>query len=125
MQRKKIAILEDDVDYFKLMKNILEKEGYEVYGAFEGIDFIELVAKIRPNLFIADLMLPELPGDKIVKAIKETDIGHIPILFVSAKTKEEIKKTAERLNAKAWLQKPFKAEHLVGLVKKHILEYTD
>ena len=77
---KKILVVEDDMDIHNLIKNVLEKERYEVISAYSGTEAILLSEKNSIDLILLDLMLPGLSGEEVIERIK-----NIPIIVISAK----------------------------------------
>ena len=86
---KRILIVEDDVDIHNLIKNVLEKERYDVISAYSGTEAILLIEKKTPDLILLDLMLPGLSGEEIIKKV-----NNIPIIVISAKISSEDKVNA-------------------------------
>ena len=83
---KKILIVEDDITIHNLIKEVLEKNKYEVINAYSGTEALLLIEKERIDLILLDLMLPGLNGEEIVKKVKA-----IPIIVISAKISAEDK----------------------------------
>lgn len=80
----KIVIVEDNVSLADIYKTRLELLGYVCFVATEGIEALALIEKERPSLVLLDLMLPKLPGDQILRAMRATDWGkNIKVLVIS------------------------------------------
>ncbi len=67
---KKIVLIEDDADLFQLLKYNLEKEGFVMTGAQTGKGALELCRRVRPDLILLDIMLPDSDGLDICKGIR-------------------------------------------------------
>lgn len=109
---KKILIVEDDKDIHNLIKDILEKERYEVVSAYSGTEAISLIEKNDIDLILLDLMLPEIAGEEIIK--KVTDI---PIIVISAKISTEDKVKSLTIGANDYVTKPFDSSELLARIK--------
>ena len=86
-QVRRIVVIEDNVDAARLISRILEARGnYEVHVAHDGVQGIELILDVRPDLVITDLMLPGVDGFAIIDTMKNDMLmAHIPIVVVTAK----------------------------------------
>lgn len=109
---KKILIVEDDTDIHNLIKDILEKEKYEVVSAYSGTEAISLIEKNDIDLILLDLMLPKITGEEIIK--KVTDI---PIIVISAKISTEDKVKSLTIGANDYITKPFDTSELLARIK--------
>ena len=109
---KRILIVEDDVDIHNLIKNVLEKERYDVISAYSGTEAILLIEKKAPDLILLDLMLPGLSGEEIIKKV-----NNIPIIVISAKISSEDKVNALSIGANDYITKPFDTNELLARIK--------
>ena len=86
---KKILLIEDDSDLFSLLKYNLEKEGFSFAGTQTGKGAIELCRRIRPDLILLDIMLPDSDGLDLCKGLRnDVDLGQVPIIFLTARASE-------------------------------------
>ena len=109
---KNILIVEDDIDIHNLIKEILEKENYNIFNAYSGTEAILLLERQKIDLILLDLMLPGINGEEIIKQIKG-----IPIIVISAKTSHEDKVNMLLDGANDYITKPFNTEELLARVK--------
>ncbi len=109
---RKILIVEDDIDIHNLIKNVLEKERYEVISAYSGTEAILLLEKNNIDLILLDLMLPGITGEKIIKKVKD-----IPIIVISAKIASEDKVNILSSGANDYITKPFDTNELLARIK--------
>ncbi|MFZ0035196.1 MAG: response regulator transcription factor [Sedimentisphaerales bacterium] len=118
MSRGKILIVEDDRDIVEMVEYNLKQEGYETIHAFNGEKGIELAGKEKPDLIILDLMLPAIDGFEVCKALKQQhSTAHIPIIILSAKSRETDKVVGLELGADDYVTKPFSPRELLARVK--------
>ncbi len=118
-QKKKILIVEDELDFAKMVKLRLESVGYEVMIAGDTYDGTQKVLKENPDLLILDLMMPAGGGFALLDRIKQHPI-HVtmPVIILTGKTvDDEVRKHAEEYGVAAVFLKPYKSEHFVEKVK--------
>jgi len=117
-----ILVADDDAKIVQLVRTYLEREGFSVVGAHDGREALAAVRERRPRLVVLDLMLPELDGLAVMRAVRED--WPVPILILSARGS-----TADRVlgiseGADDYLPKPFSPTELVVRVKA-ILRRTE
>jgi two-component system alkaline phosphatase synthesis response regulator PhoP len=115
---KKILIVEDEEDIAKLVKHYLEKEGFHPSIAKTGLEAQALVGSERPELMILDLMLPQMDGLEVCKAIRhKPETALLPIIMLTAKSDESDTIVGLELGADDYVTKPFSPKALVARVK--------
>ena len=114
MSKKRILIVEDDVDILRLLSLELTDAGFEVLGFETGIRGLSAVREANPDLVVLDLGLPDISGQEIARRIRRT--GDIPILILTAA--DDLETKLDMLNAAAddYLSKPFHVEELIARV---------
>ena len=117
----RILIVEDEVAIADLEKDYLELSGFEVEIENDGKSGLERALNEDFDLFILDLMLPEVDGFEICKQIREKK--NTPILIVSAKKDDIDKIRGLGLGADDYVTKPFSPSELVARVKAHLARY--
>ncbi|MCH6255498.1 response regulator [Puniceicoccaceae bacterium K14] len=122
--KKKIVVLEDDRSSARVLTAFLEKKGFEVLSTSEGRFAIELTLREKPDLLIADIMLPDMNGSEMVKQLKKSAAGKdLNVLFLTsllskvAKPGEETKLRLDGIEFPA-LSKPFQPESLFTVVSR-------
>lgn len=120
-----ILVIEDDPALRDLLHTTLTRSGYEVSVADDGLDALVQIdrAQPKPNLLLVDIMLPELDGLTLVRALKtRSETRSIPVMFITAKT--DSKTIAEGISAGAryYVTKPFVLEDLLTKVRRAIGE---
>src|SRR3989338_3400314 len=115
MENIKVIIIDDEKKLVGMIKNYLEKDGYEIIVAFDGAEGIEKTESHRPDLVILDLMLPKLDGLEVCKLIRKE--SSMPILMLSAKGEEADIVVGLELGADDYLSKPFSLRELSARVK--------
>ena len=117
----RILIVEDEVAIADLEKDYLELSGFEVEIENDGTKGLERALHEEFDLFILDLMLPEVDGFEICRQIREKK--NTPILMVSAKKDDIDKIRGLGLGADDYVTKPFSPSELVARVKAHLARY--
>ena len=117
----RILIVEDEVAIADLEKDYLELSGFEVEIENDGKSGLERALNEDFDLFILDLMLPEVDGFEICRQIREKK--NTPILMVSAKKDDIDKIRGLGLGADDYVTKPFSPSELVARVKAHLARY--
>lgn len=119
MANKKILIVEDEVMLSELMKVQLEYVGYDVITAEDGKEGSFKAMSERPDLILADIMLPELDGFEMIKIIhSNSDLKDVPIIVVTALGREEDIKKAKDLGVNDYIVKPYSVDELLKKIKE-------
>ncbi|MCJ7688579.1 MAG: response regulator, partial [Clostridiaceae bacterium] len=101
---KKIYLVEDEISLNLLLEKYLQREGYEVTTFFNGNSAIARILDI-PDLWILDIMLPDIDGYQIIKAIKANN-KNAPVIFMSARNEELDRVVGLELGSDDYLSKP-------------------
>jgi DNA-binding response OmpR family regulator len=121
IENKKILIVEDEVSIAELERDYLEISGYAVELVHSGQKAVTMIRSNPYDLIILDLMLPEIDGFSIIKAVRN-DVD-VPILMVTAKKEDIDKIRGLGLGADDFITKPFSPSELVARVKAHLARY--
>ena len=115
MYKRKILVVDDDRKIVELVRLYLEKDGYRVLVAYDGLEALELARRKRPDLIVLDLLLPELDGLDVCRILQAE--SEVPIIMLTAKTTEEDKLVGLELGADDYVTKPFSPRELVARVR--------
>ena len=111
---QKVLVVEDEVDIADLIRFNLERSGYEVLKAHDGIAGTEVAIKERPDLVILDLMLPGRDGYGVFRELKrDARTSSIPIIMLTARAQTEDRIQGLEVGADDYLTKPFSPKELV------------
>ena len=110
-----VLVVDDEKKIRDLVRSYLENEGYSVLVADTGERALEAFARTRPDLVVLDLMLPDLPGEEVARAVRE--LAPVPIIMLTAKSSEDDRVAGLRLGADDYLVKPFSPRELVARVE--------
>jgi len=130
--KKKILVIDDEVDVLKSLKSGLENKDkdYEVLGLESGKECIEYLDNCDnlPDLILIDIMMPEMDGWQVLNRIKENNnLSSIPIVFLTAKTDDFTKKFGST-QTEDFIEKPFDLDDLKSriddIIKKSKSDYA-
>lgn len=111
----KILIVDDEKRIVEVLEAYLEREGYEIDCADNGIDALKKAKLHNPDLIILDLMLPDISGEEVCRLVrKESDV---PILMLTAKSSEDDRINGIVIGADDYLTKPFSPREVVVRVQ--------
>ena len=122
-ESQKILIVDDDADIREVLNIQLENAGYQVFQAANGREAVDIVSENRDiDLVILDVMMPEMSGVEACTEIRE--ISSVPVLFLTAKSKESDKEEAYDNGGDDYLVKPFSRAELMMKVKSLLRRYV-
>ena len=113
-----VLIAEDDKDIRELLKLYLESEGYRILEAENGRLALELAQKEQPDMAVLDVMMPEMNGLEVTRALRKS--SEIPILILSAKSTDNDKILGLNLGADDYIAQPFNPMEIVARVKAQL-----
>lgn len=117
---EKILVVEDDALTLRILNFILKKEGYAVSSSQNGLDAIERMHVIQPDLVITDVMLPLKSGLEVTSYCKD-HFSHVPVIVLSALGEEEGTVTkAFKLGADDFVAKPFNPNEFLLRVRRFL-----
>jgi len=123
--KPQILMVDDEVDYLTLLKLKLVNEGFGVIVTDNGADALALMEKDRPDLVIADVLMPEMDGIAMYRRMREIPgVGDTPLLFLSGKDDTNLKVEALHLGAEDYLVKPVDLKELAARIRNIIRRET-
>jgi two-component system alkaline phosphatase synthesis response regulator PhoP len=111
----KVLVVDDDPGIVKVVRAYLKQEGFQVLVAYDGKKAMHVARHDKPDLVVLDLMLPEMDGWEVCRALrKESDV---PIIMLTARVEETDKLIGLELGADDYVTKPFSPRELVARVR--------
>jgi DNA-binding response OmpR family regulator len=115
MPGKKVLVVDDDVKTVELVKLYLNRDGYRVITAYNGIDALQIARESHPDLIVLDLMLPGMSGLDICRTLRAE--SEVPIIMLTALTTDDDRLTGLDLGADDYVTKPFSPRELAARVR--------
>jgi DNA-binding response OmpR family regulator len=117
MARKKalILVVDDDIRMVRMMKRMLELDGFQVVTAGGGEQALKLFDKETPSLVLLDIMMPDMDGYTVCRRIRE--FSEVPIIMVTARGDDKEKVEGLDVGADDYVTKPFSASELSARVR--------
>jgi len=121
MSKPKILIIEDERSLVEVLSCNLEREGFEVLTAYDGLEGLRQAQLKLPDLVVLDLMLPNKPGLEVCRELRlGTRTREIPIIMVTAKAEESDELVGFATGADDYVTKPYSIKVLIQRIKKEL-----
>jgi DNA-binding response OmpR family regulator len=119
---KKILFVEDEPNLQKAIGELLKQEGYQIFGAFDGAEGLEIAKKEKPNLILLDLILPKKDGFEVLKELKaDKDLKDTPVIILTNLEGTGDVEKALDLGATTYLVKAnYELDDILKLVKSNL-----
>jgi CheY-like chemotaxis protein len=119
--KKTVLVVEDKASLSQMLQFLFLSKGLNVQIAFNGIEALEKVGGISPDLILLDIMMPQMDGFEVLERLKgNPDTAGIPVIMLTARKSREDMEKARHLGAVEYITKPFKAVEVVDKVLRHI-----
>jgi DNA-binding response OmpR family regulator len=113
-----ILVADDEEDLRELVTYRLTRSGYQVIGAGDGLEALELAAERTPDLMVLDVMMPKLDGYELTRRVRaEAALRSIPVILLTARSQESDIDRGFEVGADDYLKKPFNPDELVARVR--------
>ena len=120
---KKILIVDDEAGFTRLMKLTLQKiGGYEVFEENDGALALETARRVRPDLILMDIVMPNVDGGDAASMIrKDSDLTRIPIIFLTAIVSKKETAPGALIGGFPFLSKPVSLDALIACIEENLL----
>lgn len=120
-KKKRILFIEDEPDQIAMIRLRLEKEGYEVLAAQDGIEGLGTAIREVPDLILLDVVIPGMNGFEVCKQLKkETATRHIPVIATTAAGNDDIEQICLAMGASHCVRKPYESSDLLAKIQRLI-----
>lgn len=120
---KKILLIEDEADQIKVLKKRLEANGYEFISAIDGVQGIKKTLQEKPDLILADVIMPNMDGFELCRRLKQTpQTKNIPIVILTAAGIKDLEDKARACGADMTVRKPYESKELIAAIKTLLKE---
>jgi two-component system cell cycle response regulator DivK len=118
---KSVLIVEDNELNMKLFRDLLEAHGYQTSGTSNGFEALNLVRKLRPDLILMDIQLPQVSGLEVTRWIKDDpELRAIPVVAVTAFAMKGDEERIREGGCEAYLSKPISVGKFIETVRRFI-----
>lgn len=116
---KKILIADDRPEVGELVRVTLEGEDYEIFCTSDGKEALKKIRKMKPDLVLLDVMMPEMDGLEVCRKLKkDPQTKEIPIIMLTAKGQEVDKEKGRGVGVSDYITKPFSPSHLLNKIEE-------
>jgi DNA-binding response OmpR family regulator len=124
--KEMILVVEDNPDMIAALKLALEMEGYQVLTAANGLEALQILERVMPDLIVADIMMPRMNGYELYEATHQNERWlSIPFIFLTAKTDKEDIRLGKEMGADDYLVKPVEKEDLIAAIRGKLKRVTE
>jgi DNA-binding response OmpR family regulator len=123
MKRASVLVIDDDADIRGLLRQLLERAGYEVAEGSNGRDGLRTLYATSPDLVLLDVSMPELDGWQTLERIR--DVSDVPVVMLTARAAELEKVRGLKAGADDYVTKPFGRQELLARVEAHLRRAGD
>jgi len=117
VRRTRVLLAEDDRALRRFLEIILERAGYKVIPAADGLEAMKLALSTPIDIVVTDAMMPNLSGHEFCRFLRNSQtLSHLPVILLSALERKEPEQNLEQVDA--FLSKPVSAERLVECIEK-------
>ena len=114
---KTIMVVDDSVTVRKVTSRVLEREGFTVVTAKDGIEATEMLAQAKPDLMLLDIEMPRMDGFEVARVVRSSKtFARLPIIMISSRTGEKHQQRARDLGVNEFLGKPYQEDQLLNLL---------
>ncbi len=122
MMEKRILVVDDEKPIADILQFNLQKEGYEVVCAYDGVEALQKVEEVTPDLILLDIMLPQKDGMEVCREVRKK--YDMPIIMLTAKDSEIDKVLGLELGADDYVTKPFSTRELLARVRANLRRHS-
>jgi len=116
-----VMVVDDSLTVRKITSRLLEREGYHVLTAKDGVDALEQLKETLPDVMLVDIEMPRMDGFDLTRNIRhDPRTAAIPIIIISSRTAEKHRSHAEQLGVNAFLGKPYHEAELLQLIAQYL-----
>lgn len=116
MNKIKVLLVEDEQSLAMILSDTLEAQGFEMRTAGDGEQGLRMFEEQKPDILVADVMMPKMDGFEMVRRIRKKD-KHTPVLFLTARSAVNDVVAGFELGGNDYLKKPFGIQELIIRIK--------
>ncbi len=119
--RLKVMVVDDSLTVRKITGRLLEREGYQVLAAKDGVEALEQLAHTVPDVMLVDIEMPRMDGFDLTRNVRaDPRLKSVPIIIITSRTADKHRAYAQEVGANAFLGKPYREEQLLGHIASFV-----
>ncbi|GHU04367.1 hypothetical protein FACS1894158_04520 [Betaproteobacteria bacterium] len=116
-----VMVVDDSLTVRKVTGRLMDREGYRVVPAKDGVDALEKLLDVIPDVMLVDIEMPRMDGFELTRHIRADErLKHVPIIMITSRTAEKHRTYASEIGVNHYLGKPYQEEELLGLVRGYM-----
>lgn len=120
-----VMVVDDSLTVRRVTQRLLTREGYQVVLAKDGVDALEHLQSVTPDVMLVDIEMPRMDGFDLTRNVRDDErTGHIPIIMITSRTAAKHRNYALELGVNEYLGKPYQEEQLLGLIASYVKKET-
>jgi chemosensory pili system protein ChpA (sensor histidine kinase/response regulator) len=113
-----VMVVDDSLTVRKITSRLLERQGYEVVVAKDGVDALEKLRDVVPGVMLVDIEMPRMDGFDLTRHVRaDARLAKVPIIVISSRTADKHRNYALEIGVNAFLGKPYQEEELLGQIR--------
>ena len=118
-----VMVVDDSLTVRRVTQRLLERSGYEVMQAKDGVDALRQLQEVRPDVMLVDIEMPRMDGFDLTRNVRGTELTRsIPIVMITSRTADKHRRMAMELGVNAYLGKPYQDDELLALIRSYVKE---
>jgi chemosensory pili system protein ChpA (sensor histidine kinase/response regulator) len=119
VRTKRILVVDDSVTVRKVTTRLLERNGFEVFTAKDGVDAIATLQDHIPDLMLLDIEMPRMDGFEVASIVRhDSRLKHVPIIMITSRTGDKHRNRAFSIGVNEYLGKPFQEDNLLTNIER-------
>jgi len=115
-----VLVVDDSITVRRVTQRLLQREGYRVTLAADGLQALERLAEEKPTVVLSDIEMPRMDGFDLARNIRgDAGLKHLPIIMITSRIAEKHREHAKELGVDHYLGKPYSEEELLGLIRHY------
>lgn len=118
-----VMVVDDSLTVRKVSQRLLHREGYQVVLAKDGVDALQQLQSITPDVMLVDIEMPRMDGFDLTRNVRnDARLAHIPIIIITSRTADKHRNYAQELGVNAYFGKPFQEDVLLSAIRSFLTE---
>jgi chemosensory pili system protein ChpA (sensor histidine kinase/response regulator) len=115
-----VMVVDDSLTVRKITSRLLAREGYQVLLAKDGVDALEQLIEIVPDVMLVDIEMPRMDGFDLTRNVRADErLRHVPIIMITSRTADKHRNYAYEIGVNNYLGKPYQEDELLALVAEY------